>query len=358
MRGAKIERFTMADQNNPIGLMGIEFTEYATPDSDYMDKIFTEFGFSKLKKFKGKDIVYYTQNDIHFLLNNSREGFSREFAKKHGPAICSMGWRVEDADFAFEEAVRRGAKPATEATHKDLPYPAIYGIGDSLIYFIDKHTTRGSIYQDDFEPLENPVVVEEKGFLAIDHLTNNVYKGTMEHWANFYKEVFNFDEIRYFDIKGQKTALLSYALKSPCGRFCIPINEGKDDNNNQIDEYLGEYNGPGVQHLAFLTRDLVASLDSLEGSHIQTLDIIDNYYETIFERVPWVKEDRQKIKDHQILVDSQNEGTYLLQIFTKNLFGPIFIEMIQREDDFGFGEGNFQALFDSIELDQMKRGVL
>ncbi len=348
----------MADQKNPIGLKGIEFTEYATPDSDYMDKVFTDFGFSKTKKYKGKDIFYYNQNDIHFLLNSERGGFSEGFAKRHGPAICSMGWRVEDAAFAFEEAVKRGAKPADDAAHKDLPYPAIYGIGDSLIYFIDTFGDKGSIYDNDFEALESPTIVEEKGFMAVDHLTNNVYKGTMEKWANFYKDVFNFEEIRYFDIKGQKTALLSYALQSPCGQFCIPINEGKDDNNNQIDEYLNEYNGPGVQHLAFLTRDLVDSLDKLDGSTIQTLDIIESYYDEIFDRVPWVKEDRQKIRDHQILVDSQAEGSYLLQIFTKNLFGPIFIEMIQREDDRGFGEGNFQALFDSIERDQMKRGVL
>ncbi|RZM78120.1 4-hydroxyphenylpyruvate dioxygenase [Pseudoalteromonas rubra] len=348
----------MSEVTNPLGLVGIEFTEYATPDADYMEKIFADFGFSKLKKFKDKDILYYNQHDIHFLLNKERGGFSAEFAKSHGPAICSMGWRVEDAQKAFEIAVERGAKPATDSTHKDLPYPAIYGIGDSLIYFIDVFGDKGSIYEQDFVDLEEQVVVEDKGFLRIDHLTNNVYKGTMETWANFYKDVFGFTEVRYFDIKGQKTALLSYALKSPCGTFSIPINEGKDDNNNQIDEYLDEYNGPGVQHLAFLTNDLVASLDKLDQTNIATLDIVDHYYDTIFDRVPWVKEDREKIKEHQILVDSQSEDCYLLQIFTKNLFGPIFIEMIQRVDDGGFGEGNFQALFESIERDQERRGVI
>ncbi len=338
-------------------MRGIEFTEFASPDNSYMEKIFTEFGFSKLKKHNEKDIHYFNQNDIHFLLNHEKSGFARNFANEHGPAICSMGWRVDDAEFALIEAVRRGAV-SVDDNDKDLPYPAIFGIGDSLIYFIDNFESHNTLWQTDFVELDNPCVVESKGFLTIDHLTNNVEKGTMETWAKFYKEVFGFEEVRYFDIKGTKTALLSYALRSPDGSFCIPINEGKDDNNNQIDEYLVDYNGPGVQHLAFLTNDLVKSCDLLSSTNIQTLDIYDDYYENIFDRVPWVKEDREKIINHQILVDSQADNTYLLQIFTKNLFGPIFIELIQREGDNGFGEGNFQALFDSIELDQMKRGVI
>ncbi|RMH46668.1 MAG: 4-hydroxyphenylpyruvate dioxygenase [Gammaproteobacteria bacterium] len=346
----------MKEAPNPIGLRGIEFTEFCAPETDFIDKIFKDFGFSKLKKFKGKDIVYYNQNDIHFLLNNEKQGFSANFAKSHGPAISSMGWRVDDAQFAFEEAVRRGAKPADESV-KDLPYPAIYGIGDSLIYFIDKFGDKGSIYEEDFEDLDEPFIQPDKGFLVVDHLTNNVYKGTMEKWANFYKEVFGFYEVRYFDINGIQTGLVSYALRSPDGSFCIPINEGKDDDRNQIDEYLREYNGPGVQHLAFLTNDIVASLDAMEGTGIQTLDIIPEYYDDIFDKVPNVKEDHEKIKHHQILVDGNEDG-YLLQIFTKNLFGPIFIEIIQRENNLGFGEGNFTALFKSIELDQKRRGVL
>ncbi|HFB64622.1 MAG TPA: 4-hydroxyphenylpyruvate dioxygenase, partial [Aeromonadales bacterium] len=277
--------------------------------------------------------------------------------KSHGPAICSMGWRVDDANFAFEESVKRGAKPVAE-NNKDLPYPAIFGIGDSLIYFIDKFADKGSIFEDDFVDLEVPEVVPDKGFLLVDHLTNNVYKGTMEQWANFYKDIFGFYEVRYFDINGAKSGLVSYALRSPDGSFCIPINEGKEGNkNNQIDEYLNEYNGPGVQHLAFLTNDIIASLDAMEGSSIQTLDIIPEYYDTIYDRVPQVTEDREKIRHHQILVDGNKDG-YLLQIFTKNLFGPIFIEIIQRENNLGFGEGNFTALFESIERDQEKRGVL
>ncbi len=345
----------MENLKNPLGLTGIEFTEFSTADSEFMENVFMDFGFSKTQKFIGKDILHFNQNKIHFLLNNEKSGFSSEFTKKHGPAISSMGWRVKNATYAREEAVRRGAKPADST---DFPYPAIYGIGNSLIYFIDAYEGDNTIWDTDFEELSNPIIQKDKGFIEIDHLTNNVYKGTMERWADFYKNVFGFTEVRYFDIKGVKTALISYALASPCGTFCIPINEGKDDNNNQIDEYLDLYDGPGVQHLAFRTNDLVSSCDALTGSHIETLDIIPEYYDTIWDRVPWVKEDKERIRHHQILVDSQAHNTYLLQIFTKNLFGPIFIEMIQRENDKGFGEGNFTALFESIERDQEKRGVI
>ncbi len=346
----------MASEKNPLGLMGIEFTEYATPDTDFMHKVFKDFGFSMLKKHKSKDILYYKQNNIHFLLNTEKKGFSAEFAKTHGPAITSMGWRVEDAEFAYKAAVERGAKPASDSA-KDLDYPAIYGIGDSLIYFIDIFGEEQNIYKNDFVDLENPEVVQEKGFMEVDHLTNNVYKGTMQHWADFYKNIFGFTEVRYFDINGAQTGLTSFALRSPDGSFCIPINEGKNDDKNQIDEYLKEYDGPGVQHLAFTSRDIVASLDAMEGSSIKTLDIIPEYYDTIFDKLPQITEDRDRIKHHQILCDGDENG-YLLQIFTKNLFGPIFIEIIQRKNNLGFGEGNFTALFESIERDQMRRGVL
>lgn len=342
--------------NNPLNLRGIEFTEFASPDTDFMHDVFTAFGFSRLKRHAVRNISYYNQNGIHFLLNHEREGFSAGFAKSHGPAICSMGWRVDDADQAQAEAIKRGAR-AVANTDKDLPYPAIYGIGDSLIYLIDTFGDKGSIYEADFVALDDATVVPDLGFIEIDHLTNNVFKGTMHQWADFYKNVFGFEEVRYFDIKGQKTALISYALRSPDGSFCIPINEGKDDNNNQIDEYLNQYNGPGVQHIAFRSDDLLASLDKLDRNVIDTLDIHDNYYQEVFERVPGVTEDPKRIQDHQVLVDGDEKG-YLLQIFTKNLFGPIFIELIQRKENLGFGEGNFQALFESIERDQERRGVI
>jgi len=349
----------MMKKNNPLNLLGIEFTEFVAPENDFLEKIFFDFGFSKLKKHSKKEIFYYNQNNLHFLLNHEKNGFSYNFAQVHGPSICSMGWRVKDAEYALIEAVKRGAIEAKDnIVNKDLAYPAIYGIGQSLIYFIDQFEIKDSIWNKDFYDLQDPIIKESKGFISIDHLTNNVHKGTMEIWAQFYKNIFGFEEVRYFDIKGQKTGLISYALRSPDGSFCIPINEGKDDSNNQIDEYLSEYNGPGVQHIAFLTKDLVKSCDLLSSTHIETLDIHNDYYDTVFEKIPWVRENKTKIKKHQILVDSKEENTYLLQIFTKNLFGPIFFELIQREGDNGFGEGNFQALFDSIELDQIKRGVI
>ena len=204
--------------------------------------------------------------------------------------------------------------------------------------------------------LEAPYIQPDRGFLSVDHLTNNVYKGTMQTWADFYKNVFGFTEVRYFDIKGAKTGLTSYALRSPDGSFCIPINEG-NESKSQIEEYLREYQGPGVQHLAFITRDILASLDAMEGSAIETLDIAPDYYEEAFQRVPDVREDKARIMAHNVLVDGDEQG-YLLQIFTKNLFGPIFIEIIQRENNLSFGEGNFGALFRSIEKDQERRGVI
>lgn len=207
-----------------------------------------------------------------------------------------------------------------------------------------------------FVPLKDPDLVPSKGFQVIDHLTNNVYKGTMERWSNFYKDIFGFIEVRYFDIRGAKTGLLSYALRSPCGKFCIPINEGTEAKS-QINEYLDEYKGPGVQHIAFLTSDIIKSLESLKGTGIETLDMDNEYYEEAFKRVPQVTEDRSKLQDLQILVDGDEEG-YLLQIFTKNIIGPIFFEIIQRKNHLAFGEGNFGALFRSIERDQQKRGYL
>lgn len=342
-------------QANPLGLCGIEFTEFSGPAIADLDRLFLAFGFSKLDRHKARDITHYRQNDIHFLLNAERAGFSAEFAKRHGPSICSMGWRVNDAQFAYQEAIRRGAKPA-DGEAKDLPFPAIFGIGGSLIYLIDRFGAKGTIYQTEFVPLEKPEIRAQKGFLTVDHLTNNVPAGTMHEWADFYKNVFGFTEVRYFDIKGAKTGLTSYALRSADGSFCIPINEPKSDKD-QIAEYLREYRGSGVQHLAFTTDDILASLDALKGSGIETLDIDPSYYVEAFQRVPVIKEDKERIKAHQVLVDGDASG-YLLQIFTRNVIGPIFIEIIQRVNNLGFGEGNFGALFRTLEKDQERRGVL
>lgn len=349
----------MTAGNNDIGLDGIEFVEYASGEPAKLEKLFLEFGFSKLKKHAAKDVSYFNQNDIHFLLNNEPASVARDFAKLHGPSISAMGWRVKNAAHALEVALKRGAQKSPRSDYNDQhgkPLPAILGIGGSLIYFIEDYQDPKRYENYGFRDLPNPVRVGEKGFLSIDHLTNNVEKGTMTKWAEFYKNVFGFTEVRYFDIRGAKTGLTSYALRSPCGKFCIPINEGTEAKS-QINEYLIEYKGPGIQHLAFLTSDIIKSLGALKGSSIETLDIDDQYYAEVFDRVPNVTENHKVLRDMQILVDGDDEG-YLLQIFTKNLIGPIFIEIIQRKNHLSFGEGNFGALFRSIERDQEKRGVL
>jgi 4-hydroxyphenylpyruvate dioxygenase len=270
-----------------------------------------------------------------------------------------MGWRVKDAQAALEMAVKRGARPATKTDYVDpqgRPIPAIMGIGDSLIYFIDQWESPDHFAHMGFVANPKPAPVPSKGFTAIDHLTNNVEQGTMARWSDFYKNVFGFTEVRYFDIRGVKTGLTSFALRSPCGTFCIPINEGTE-KKSQINEYLEEYKGPGIQHIAFATNDIVGSLRAMQGTSVSTLDIDDEYYQEVFNRVPHVTEDHKTLQELQILVDGDEEG-YLLQIFTKNLVGPIFIEIIQRKNHHAFGEGNFGALFRSLEKDQERRGVL
>lgn len=345
---------TQTGTDNPLGLRGIEFTEFAGVSFESFDALMLGFGFSRLSRHKGRDITLYRQNDICFLRNAEPGRFAAEFAAQHGPSICAMGWRVDDAQSALTEAVKRGAMPAPE--HRDMPYPAILGIGGSLIYFIDRFRAEDSIWTRDFKPHEDSLIKPSKGFLCIDHLTNNVPQGTLNQWSDFYKDVFGFTEVRHFDIEGTQTGLLSYALRSPDGTFCIPINEPKSDKD-QIAEYLNAYNGPGVQHIAFLTKDILASLDALEGAEIPTLDIDDDYYAEAFQRHPAVADRAERIRAHQVLVDGDENG-YLMQIFTKNLIGPIFVELIQRERNLGFGEGNFGALFRSIERDQQARGVL
>lgn len=344
---------------NPLGLNGVDFVEFSTNRPEKLHQLFLDFGFSKLAKHRSKNIDLYQQGEITFLLNYEAESFGHSFFNQHGPCISSMGWRVANTSRAYAEAIKRGAKGYLKGDYqyKNQPLPAVFGIGGSLIYLVEPDENEEFTYERfDFEKLSDPVLVPDKGFLLIDHLTNNVDKGTTQEWANFYKNVFGFEELRYFDIKGKKTGLTSYALRSPCGLFCIPISEA-NEAKSQINEYLVEYKGPGVQHLAFLTKNLIQSLQKLEGTAIKTLDIDADYYSDIYERVPQVKEDRALIQKFQILVDGDASG-YLLQIFTKNLVGPIFVELIQRVNHSTFTEGNFQALFNSIERDQMKRGVL
>jgi len=344
--------------NNPLGLDGIEFIEFASPKPEDLHRLFTEFGFSKTAAHSQKAIDLYTQNEIRLLLNRDATSFGATFSSLHGPSICSMGWRVRDAQAAYNVALKRGARPALQSDYLwrgNQVIHAVWGIGESLIYLIDHFRDPDLYEQLGFEPCRNPSLTPSKGFLTIDHLTNNVPKGTMRQWGDFYKSVFGFTEVRYFDIKGAKTGLQSYALRSPCGKFCIPINEA-DEEKSQINEYLREYRGPGIQHLAFLTDDIIQSMRALDGSSITTLDIDPDYYQNVFKRLPQVTEDRSELERRKILVDGDENG-YLLQIFTRNLIGPIFIEIIQRKNHLSFGEGNFQALFRSIERDQAKRGV-
>lgn len=345
-------------RENPVGLDGIEFVEFSSLDPQALHELFLAFGFSRVAKHKVKSVDLYRQGEIHFLLNRESNGHSAEFAKAHGPSITAMGWRVANAGHAVATATARGAKLAQtgELQREGVALPAIYGIGESLIYFVEDSRRADYFELLDFEPLAQPDIVEDKGFVAIDHLTNNVHQGTMKTWSDFYKNVFGFVEVRYFDIRGAKTGLTSYALQSPCGKFSIPINEGTE-KKSQINEYLEEYKGPGVQHLALTTRDIVASVDALQSTQVETLDIDDEYYDSVFDRVPGVTENPKDLRRLNILVDGDEEG-YLLQIFTKNIIGPIFFEIIQRKNHFAFGEGNFGALFRSIERDQQKRGYL
>jgi 4-hydroxyphenylpyruvate dioxygenase len=334
-------------------LKGIAFLEFSSETEFDMGTMFKNFGFSKLQQHSSGAIDLWKQNDIVFLWNTGN-GFAKNFRTAHGPSICGMGMFVEDATAAFETAVARGAKAFDPADGKaPFDLPAIYGIGDSLVYFIDEKI---GFFEREWSQHASPEIVNDKGFQVIDHLTNNVQQGTLEQWSNFYKDVFGFEEVRTFDIRGEKTGLFSYALRSPDGSFCIPINEGTEEKS-QIEEYLREYDGPGIQHVAFLSTDLVASMDKMKGTGVEFLDIDDEYYEEVFDRVPNVTEDHKEIQDHMILVDGDDDG-YLLQIFTKNVVGPIFIELIQRKNHYSFGEGNFGALFRSIERDQEKRGVL
>ena len=345
---------------NPLELNGIDFVEFSSSSPEKLNQLFIDFGFSKIAKHRSKNIELYRQGGITFLINYEQNSYGYKFQSLHGSSISAMGWRVKNSERSCKESVNRGAR---ECIYGDYQYennqqvPAIYGIGDSLIYLIEPDESKEFTYNRfGFDKFQDPVLVPNKGFLLIDHLTNNVYNGTMEKWASFYKDVFGFKEIRYFDIKGKKTGLTSYALRSPCGQFCIPINEA-NEAKSQINEYLDEYKGPGIQHLAFLTRDIIESMKQLKGTHIKMLDISQDYYKTAFDRVPNIKQDKKMIENLNILVDGDSEG-YLLQIFTKNLVGPIFIELIQRENYLSFGGGNFQALFDSIERDQMQRGFL
>lgn len=350
----------MDNPQNPIGLDGIEFIEFAGPSVSQLEHFCARHGLVRVARRKGLPVQLWRQNDVNFLINDTQGTHPSEFQKLHGPSACAMGFRVRDAKKAFANAVERGARPfkGDARANGGWDLPAIYGIGDALVYFVDRYpgaTAGGDIYGDfEFEGERSP---KGNNLLFIDHMTNNVPAGEMQKWCDFYKNVFGFEERRYFDIKGKSTGLFSKVMKSPCGKFSIPINEPQDPKS-QIQEYLNEYQGSGIQHIALLTEDIIDSVSQLKRQGVDFLAPPPNsYYAKVPVRVPKVKEPLKGLQELAILADGDEHG-YLLQIFTKNQVGPIFVEIIQRRKHDGFGDGNFQALFDAMEEDQRARGVI
>jgi 4-hydroxyphenylpyruvate dioxygenase len=358
--------------DNPMGTDGFEFIEYAAPDPTAMGAVFERMGFRAIARHRHKAVTLYRQGEINFILNAEPDSFAQRFARLHGPSVCAIAFRVQDAKAAYERAVALGAWGyAGQAGPGELNIPAIKGIGDSVIYLVDRWRGKngaqpgdiGNIgfFDVDFEPLaaDSGAALNPPGFglTYIDHLTHNVHRGRMDEWAEFYERLFNFREIRYFDIEGQVTGVKSKALTSPCGKIRIPINEEGNEKAGQIQEYLDRYRGEGIQHIAMGSTDLPRTVDALRQSGVKLLDTIDTYYELVDKRIPGHGENVAELQQRKILIDGK-PGELLLQIFSENQLGPIFFEFIQRKGDQGFGEGNFKALFESIELDQMRRGVL
>jgi 4-hydroxyphenylpyruvate dioxygenase len=355
--------------DNPIRTDGFEFVEYAAPDPKALGARFEQMGFAPVAKHRHKEVLLYKQNDVNFIVNAEPRSFAQNFARRHGPSVCAMAFRVKDAAAAYDKLLERGAWGVeSRAGPGELSIPAIKGIGDSLIYLVERYPENDfghTIYDVDFKPLPgyeemwkgkaaNPAGA---GLVQVDHLTHNVHRGRMKEWAEFYERLFNFREIRYFDIEGKLTGLKSKAMTSPCGRIRIPINESSDDRS-QIQEYLDEYHGEGIQHIALHSADIYATVDRLRAKGVELLDSPDTYYELLDKRLPGHGEPVDELKKRKILVDGSPSGGLLLQIFTKTMIGPIFFEIIQRKGDEGFGEGNFRALFESMELDQIRRGTL
>ena len=349
----------MSATSNPVGTDGFEFVEYTAPDPELLRTLFQRLGFPATARHRSKNVTLHNQGDINFIINAEPDSFAQAFAREHGPSACAMAFRVKDAAAAYKRCIDLGAKPvATRVGPMELQIPAIEGIGGSLIYLVDRYGER-TIYDVDFVPVKPDSGVRDARLTYIDHLTHNVARGNMNKWAGFYEKLFNFREIRYFDIEGKKTGLFSRAMTSPCGKIRIPINESQDDKS-QIEEYLQEYKGEGIQHIALGTENIVNTVDVLRAQGVQFQDTPDTYYEGVDARVRGHRENLEELRKRRILLDGnpeKGEGL-LLQIFTQNVIGPIFFEIIQRKGNEGFGEGNFQALFESIELDQMRRGVL
>jgi 4-hydroxyphenylpyruvate dioxygenase len=347
---------------NPLGTDGFEFVEFTSPEPDRLKGLFELMGFTAIAKHRSKNVLLFRQGDINFILNMEPSGQPAEFRKAHGPSANAMAFRVKDAAKAFKMAVERGATPVTGPVGPmELNIPAIEGIGGSHLYLVDRYGAQ-EIYDVDFTPIpgaNEAMAKNAKGLTYIDHLTHNVFRGRMATWADFYERIFNFREIRYFDIEGQQTGLFSKAMTSPCGKIRIPLNESQDEHS-QIEEFLREYHGEGIQHVALGTDDIFHSVEAMREAGVKFQDTPETYYEKLDARVPGHGENLQRMRADKILLDgAPTEGQgLLLQIFTENMIGPIFFELIQRKGNEGFGEGNFKALFESIELDQIRRGVL
>ncbi len=348
--------------DNPLGTDGFEFVEFTSPDPEALARLFSAMGFTAVGRHRSKNVLRYKQSGVNFILNMDPRGQAAAFRGVHGPSINAMAFRVRDAAKALELAVQRGAKEVKGLVGPmELNIPAIEGIGGSILYLVDRYGAR-DIYDVDFLPVAGAAQRESgegAGLTYIDHLTHNVRRGNMQKWAHFYESVFNFREIRYFDIEGKMTGLFSKAMTSPDGKIRIPLNESQDENS-QIEEFLHDYAGEGIQHVALGTNDIYATVDRMRERGVGFQDTADTYYEAVDQRVEGHGEDLARLRERRILIDgapTRGQGL-LLQIFTQNVVGPCFFEIIQRKGNEGFGEGNFKALFESLERDQVRRGVL
>ena len=351
---------------NPMGLMGFEFIEFASPTPGVLEPMFEMLGFTLVAKHRSKDVVLYRQNDINFIVNREPNSPAAYFAAEHGPSACGLAFRVKDSHKAYKLALERGAQPIEIATGPmELRLPAIKGIGGAPLYLIDRFEDGKSIYDIDFEFIEG---VDRRpaghGLKLIDHLTHNVYRGRMTFWADFYEKLFNFREIRYFDIKGEYTGLTSKAMTAPDGMIRIPLNEEARKGGGQIEEFLMQFNGEGIQHIALICDNLTETVDKLAMAGVPLATAPNEvYYEMLDTRLPGHGHNVAELQTRGILLDGTTEGGHprlLLQIFSQPALGPVFFEFIQRQGDYreGFGEGNFKALFESLERDQIRRGVL
>ena len=349
---------------NPMGLMGFEFVEFAAPVANTLEPIFEKLGFTLVARHRSKDVVLYRQGDINFIVNREPKSAAAYFAAEHGPSACGLAFRVKDSHKAYQRALDLGAQPLEIPTGPmELRLPAIKGIGGAPLYLIDRFEDGKSIYDIDFEFLDK---VERHprghGLKCIDHLTHNVYRGRMSYWGDFYEKLFNFRVIRYFDIKGEYTGLTSKAMTAPDGKIRIPLNEESAGGSGQIEEFLMKFNGEGIQHIALSCDDLLSTIDQLALAGVPLMSApSDAYYEMLQERLPGHGQPVSELQTRGILLDGTTEGgspRLLLQIFSETLLGPVFYEFIQRKGDEGFGEGNFKALFESLERDQIRRGAL